>query len=98
MRRIVRSSGNDELIQRPGLFADVAKRQVTRHRTMTFEEERMQTTARTREALGQIVARASTIEERLAGSFPADGEDPGQVDARLVRWCHNAAKGDWALF
>lgn len=54
----------------------------------------MQTQTRTREALSQIVARASTIEERLAGSFVADGEDPALVNARLERWCQNAPKGD----
>jgi len=50
--------------------------------------------------LREIVAGASTLDERLSGPFRPDPAETQQdkVEARLARWCDAVAKGNWALF
>ncbi|GLV60052.1 lanthionine synthetase [Dictyobacter sp. S3.2.2.5] len=60
----------------------------------------MQTLSPTHTALREIVAAASSLEERLQGSFiPDEGtENAEAAEARLKRWCQIVAKGDWEVF
>lgn len=48
----------------------------------------------------QIVAKASSIFERLNGDFVGDNlaEDQEIIKNRLEKWCKKIAKGDWELF
>lgn len=48
----------------------------------------------------KIVAKSSSIFERLNGNFVAENsaEDEEIIKSRLEKWCQNIAKGDWELF
>lgn len=50
--------------------------------------------------LRHMVARASTISERLGGDFlPDEGQNSAKViQARLDEWCQAAARGNWQRF
>ncbi len=58
--------------------------------------------AKTRLDLLDILEKASSMAERLGGAFvPADstGEaESAEIEARLLRWCQNAGRGDRAKF
>lgn len=60
----------------------------------------MQTPSLLRRTLLDIIAAASSLEERLGDDFlPGKNEDGGEiVQARLQSWCNNVARGNWELF
>jgi type 2 lantibiotic biosynthesis protein LanM len=51
------------------------------------------------QAVADIVAGASTITERLGGSFdPVAAAGADAINARMEAWCQAVAKGDWSQF